>query len=165
MVIDARALKLLLAASALLLGQGCATVTRGTTVAWTVETDPAGAEVTLSSGETCRTPCTLKKRRKDPFEVTLAKPGYAPVRTQVLSTVSGAGAAGMAGNVLVGGIIGIGVDAATGATKDLKPNPLVVRLEPVSAGASADPAQGAATGTGFEADARSGSAAPPPDVD
>ena len=116
MVIDARALKLLLPAAALLLAQGCATVTRGTTVSWTVETDPVGAEVTLSSGETCLTPCTLRKRRKDPFEVTIVKPGYAPVTTQVLSGVSGAGAAGMAGNVLVGGIIGIGVDAATGAS-------------------------------------------------
>ena len=35
----------------------------------------------------------------------------------------------MAGNVLIGGIIGIGVDAATGATQDLKPNPLHVVLE------------------------------------
>jgi hypothetical protein len=34
----------------------------------------------------------------------------------------------MAGNVLFGGIIGAGVDAATGATKGLKPNPLNVKL-------------------------------------
>jgi hypothetical protein len=36
----------------------------------------------------------------------------------------------MAGNVPVGGIIGVGVDAATGATKELKPNPLVIEIEP-----------------------------------
>lgn len=34
----------------------------------------------------------------------------------------------MAGNVLVGGLIGVGVDAASGATKDLRPNPLVLQL-------------------------------------
>jgi hypothetical protein len=34
----------------------------------------------------------------------------------------------MAGNVLIGGLIGIGVDAASGATKELRPNPLVVKL-------------------------------------
>lgn len=35
----------------------------------------------------------------------------------------------MAGNVLIGGLIGVGIDAGTGAMKDLRPNPLVVRLE------------------------------------
>jgi hypothetical protein len=36
---------------------------------------------------------------------------------------------GVAGNVLVGGIIGLGVDAATGASQDLVPNPLKVTLQ------------------------------------
>jgi len=40
-----------------------------------------------------------------------------------------AGAAGVAGNILVGGIIGLGVDAATGASQDLVPNPVEVKLE------------------------------------
>jgi hypothetical protein len=35
----------------------------------------------------------------------------------------------MAGNVLVGGLIGIGVDAYSGAMNDLVPNPLSVKLE------------------------------------
>jgi hypothetical protein len=39
----------------------------------------------------------------------------------------------MAGNVLLGGIIGAGVDVATGAMLDLVPNPLVVKLEAMSA--------------------------------
>ena len=40
----------------------------------------------------------------------------------------GAGTAGMAGNLVVGGIIGMGVDAATGAMNSHVPNPLVVTL-------------------------------------
>jgi hypothetical protein len=121
----------LLAAIAVL-GQGCATVTRGTTQAWTVETDPVGAQITLSSGETCQSPCTLKKRRKHGFGVNIRKPGYESVDTKVVASVSGAGAAGMAGNVIVGGLIGVAVDASTGATKELKPNPLVVKLVPIA---------------------------------
>lgn len=39
------------------------------------------------------------------------------------------GGAALAGNVLVGGIIGLGVDAATGASKELTPNPVRVTLE------------------------------------
>jgi hypothetical protein len=128
-----------LVCAAILTIQGCATVTRGTTEAWTVESDPIGAEVTLSSGETCTTPCTLTKKRKDPFMVTVEKEGFESVQTQIQSQVAGAGAAGMAGNVLIGGIIGIGVDAATGATKELKPNPLVIKMVPLSGGASALP--------------------------
>lgn len=115
-----------------LLGTGCATVTRGTSQSWTVETDPVGADVRLSSGETCKTPCTLKKKRKHAFTVDITKEGYEPVTTGIVSSVSGAGATGMAGNVLVGGLIGIGIDAGTGAAKDLKPNPLVVKMVPTA---------------------------------
>jgi len=107
---------------------GCATITRGSTQSWSVETDPVGADITLSSGEACKSPCTLKKKRKHPFTVDICKNGHERVTTTIDSSVKGAGAAGLAGNVLVGGVIGIGVDAATGASKDLTPNPLVVTL-------------------------------------
>lgn len=112
---------------------GCATITRGTTQAWTVQTEPSGANVQLSTGQQCTTPCTLKLKRKHPFTVTIEKVGYVDVVTEVVSQVAGGGAAGMAGNVIVGGLIGIGVDAASGATKELKPNPLSVTLESAEA--------------------------------
>jgi hypothetical protein len=35
----------------------------------------------------------------------------------------------VAGNVLVGGVIGLGVDMVTGASQDLTPNPVTVVLE------------------------------------
>jgi hypothetical protein len=73
-------------------------------------------------------------KRKNSVVVDITKDGYEPMRVNVLSQVAGAGAAGMAGNVVFGGIIGAGVDAATGATKQLKPNPVVVTLTPNSAG-------------------------------
>ena len=37
----------------------------------------------------------------------------------------------MAGNVIFGGIIGAAVDAASGATKKLVPNPINVQLEKI----------------------------------
>jgi hypothetical protein len=66
--------------------------------------------------------------RKYPLAVHVCKAGYAPVTADIVSAMSGAGGAGMAGNVIVGGSIGVGVDAARGATKDLEPNPLVLQL-------------------------------------
>ncbi|CCV09805.1 conserved hypothetical protein [Mesorhizobium sp. STM 4661] len=47
--------------------------------------------------------------------------------------MSGNGAVGLAGNILVGGLIGVGVDAVTGATLDHFPNPAVITLVPVDA--------------------------------
>lgn len=110
---------------------GCATMTRGSNEAWVVESEPNNALVTLSTGETCNTPCALQRKRKIPFTVTIEKEGFETVRTQVISQVAGAGAAGMAGNIILGGIIGAAVDAGTGATKELKPNPLQVNLIPL----------------------------------
>ncbi len=112
---------------------GCATITRGTTEALVINSAPPGASVRLSSGETCKTPCTLKKKRKEGVVVFIEKDGFEKVEVNVISEIAGAGAAGMAGNVLVGGLIGVGVDAATGATKKLTPNPISVTLEPAAA--------------------------------
>ena len=51
---------------------------------------------------------------------------------QVGTRLASAGAVGFAGNVLVGGIVGMGVDAASGATLEHHPNPVVAVLQPVA---------------------------------
>jgi hypothetical protein len=109
----------------------CATITRGTTEAFVVETIPSGAYVRLSTGQECTsTPCTFARiPRESEFTVEIRKDGYRTVTANVSHQTSGQGGAGMAGNVLVGGIIGLAVDANSGATQDLVPNPLVVHLE------------------------------------
>ena len=107
---------------------GCATVTRGTTEPLAIQSEPDGAKVEISSGQTGVTPCSFELKRKNDYRVYLRKDGFQPVEIQVESRVAGAGATGMAGNVLVGGIIGMGVDAATGATNSLRPNPVHVHL-------------------------------------
>lgn len=124
--------KLVLAALPLAMSVGaCATVTRGMHEAFTVETEPSGAMVETSNGLHCdATPCTFARvERKAEFTVTITKPGYRTWTGTVTHHTAGAGAAGMAGNVLVGGLIGVGVDATSGATQDLTPNPLHVALE------------------------------------
>ncbi|HHH36809.1 MAG TPA: PEGA domain-containing protein, partial [Gammaproteobacteria bacterium] len=73
-----------------LLCTGCATITRGTTEAFVVNSKPSGANVRLSSGEICKTPCVLKKKRKDSFVVFIEKAGYEPVEIQVTNQVAGA---------------------------------------------------------------------------
>jgi hypothetical protein len=112
---------------------GCATLTRGTTEPYTVISDPPGAVVTFSSGETCFTPCTVAKKRKESFNVTIEKMGYLPVDIMVESQTCDEGRVATAGNlVLVGSLVWFGVDQASGATRELTPNPCEIILEPLS---------------------------------
>lgn len=125
-----RAGALLCAATSL---AACATVTRGSNDAWVVNSEPSGAKVETSNGHQCQaTPCAIKMSRKSEFTATLTKPGYKPATVQVSHKTAGAGAAGVAGNVILGGVIGLGVDMYTGASQDLTPNPVTVKLEPVA---------------------------------
>jgi len=112
----------------------CATVTRGVREAWTVNSVPPDAAVTTSNGFSCQaTPCTFKMEHKAEFDVTVSKAGYKAYHGHVTHQVSVGGGVGMAGNVLLGGVIGAGVDVASGAMMELKPNPLNVTLEPDTA--------------------------------
>ncbi len=73
----------------------------------------------------------VAKRNAD-ITVTVTKEGYEPQVIPLTKEIPGAGAAGFAGNLLVGGLVGMGVDAATGAAQDHKPNPVIVTLQPVA---------------------------------
>lgn len=109
----------------------CGSITRGTSEKMAFQTEPPGATMTTTKGYACpATPCSLDVDRSDEFDVTFVKPGYRPEVIPVRTKVVGTGAAGMAGNVLVGGVIGIGVDAATGAAFDHFPNPVTATLVP-----------------------------------
>ena len=68
--------------------------------------------------------------RMSGFTVTVSKPGYIAENVPVKTQVAGNGAAGFAGNVLFGGIVGMGTDAYTGATLEHVPNPVTVSLRP-----------------------------------
>ncbi len=110
---------------------GCATVTRGTTTKFLVDSAPEGAAIRTTNGYTCpATPCTFKMQRKGSFDIGVTKAGYKPYSTHVESKVAGGGAAGFLGNAVVGGVIGAGVDIASGAMNNLYPNPLHVTLLP-----------------------------------
>lgn len=112
----------------------CATVTKGTEDTVTFESTPPGADVSFSevtgriNQAGCITPCTLELNRKYAYSVEFSKEGYETWVQLLEPKLSGDGAAGMAGNVLLGGVIGAAVDASTGAMNDLKPNPMIATL-------------------------------------
>lgn len=148
-------IKLLACTLILLLASGCASITRGTSDALVVNSTPSQAEVKIyrtngsfaekeiknnqvensddpSAGPIVgKTPASFKLARKGEYKVTISKEGYETAEVIVTNKISGAGGAGMAGNVLFGGIIGAGVDASTGAMKDLTPNPIEITLSKI----------------------------------
>ncbi len=108
---------------------GCATVTRGTTEQITISSEPAGAEAKSSSGHACTaTPCTWEVSRKSEFVVSFSKSGYDDMQIPVSTRIAGAGVAGFAGNVIIGGVVGMGVDAVTGSTLEHYPNPVLANM-------------------------------------
>lgn len=68
--------------------------------------------------------------RKSEFTATLRLHGYQDATVTVTNQIAPAGSVAMAGNVLVGGLIGVGVDASSGAMLDITPNPAHVDLRP-----------------------------------
>jgi hypothetical protein len=120
------------AAAVALLLPACATVTRGTKETYIIESTPSAAEVTLSTGETCVTPCKLKLKRKEEFTARFAKAGYQSAEAQVESKFKGGGGVAAAGNVLIGGVIGAVLDGTNGSLMDLTPNPLRIKLIPAA---------------------------------
>ena len=124
-------IKLIAAVAACAFLGACATVTRGSSTNFDVQTTPSGASVRTTNGYSCpATPCSLKMPRKSQFVATVSKPGYKTVEAMIGNRVSTGGGTAAAGNLLLGGIIGGGVDAASGAALDLRPDPLVLVLEP-----------------------------------
>ena len=114
---------------------GCASATRGWDEQISIASTPSGATAKLSgpnNSPSCVTPCVVQVRRSDEITVSFEKEGFEPQVVALTKEIAGTGAAGFAGNILLGGIIGMGVDAATGAALDHKPNPVIVTLQPIA---------------------------------
>jgi hypothetical protein len=130
---------ILVVAFALMLG-ACASVTRGWSNQVQFHSNPPGAELRTSMGHVCLTPCTLQFGRKEEFVATFSKAGYETQQIIVGTRIAPGGAAGFVGNALIGGVIGAGVDVASGAALDHCPNPVTVTLRPAGRGRSGTPA-------------------------
>lgn len=114
---------------------GCASATRGWTEQITITSTPAGAEATVTGPEvptTCVTPCVVQVKRNDDVSASFSKEGYEPQVITLQKEVAAGGAAGFAGNIVAGGLVGMAVDGMSGAAYDHKPNPVIVSLKPIA---------------------------------
>lgn len=98
---------------------GCATIIKGTHQSISVNTTPVdGAKCTLVNSEgtyyvTTPGTVTVDKTKSD-LQITCTKEGYADGHAVGVSHFNGT----TAGNILLGGVIGLGVDAASGADNE-----------------------------------------------
>lgn len=80
----------------------------------------------------CTTPCSVQVNCNDNLTVSFRKDGYEPQIVPLSKEVAGTGAAGFAGNILLGGVIGTAVDGTSGAALDHKPNRVIVTMQPIA---------------------------------
>ena len=107
-------------------GLGCATVVSGGGGNQKVKivSEPPGAEVTVDGQFVGSAPVEVLLERKSAHIVDLAATGYEPARLAVNSKFN----PWVIGNVVFGGLVGVVVDVATGATYHLSPDELTVPL-------------------------------------
>lgn len=110
---------------------GCATIVKGSTQTLTVQTEPDGANCELTrEGQTIGainpTPGTVQiDKNKNDIEITCKKKGY----SNAVVTVSSTFQSWTVGNILLGGLIGIAVDASSGAINEY-PSSVELKLMP-----------------------------------
>ena len=134
-----RLLGLAVSCGLIIFSSGCATITKSSDQAVTVNTRPAGAECTLTREGSMiaainPTPGTISVQKdKDPITVQCNKDGY----LESSGTLASEFEAMTFGNIIFGGLIGVGVDAASGAMNTYPPL-VTITLIPTSFPSVAD---------------------------
>src|SRR5271170_290576 len=106
---------------------GCATIINGTTQPIAITSTPSGAKVIIDGGDsTYTTPASVDLARGQDHILSFSKPGYQEQTFTIRHSMSGV----VAGNILAGGLIGWGVDAADGAQDKLTPETVQITLDP-----------------------------------
>jgi hypothetical protein len=103
----------------------CATIMQGSQQPVAVSSTPAGAAISVDGKEMGTTPTTLLLSRKDSHVVSLLLDGYLPYHMTLEKKTSG----WVWGNIVFGGVVGVVVDASTGAMYRLTPGTVDASME------------------------------------
>jgi hypothetical protein len=103
--------------SLLPVGLACASIVHGSKQDIAFTSTPSDARVTVDNQLVGNTPIVAKLTRKDQHVVRIELEGYSPFETALKRSTSG----WVWGNIVFGGLIGLAVDAGTGAMYKLTP--------------------------------------------
>lgn len=105
---------------------GCATIVSGKTQKLPVNTIPDNAKITVNN-VIQSSPCVLVLDRTVPtYQIKIEKEGYKTVEITLNRSMNG----WILGNILFGGIIGLGVDCMTSSVYEFTPNKIEQTLIP-----------------------------------
>jgi hypothetical protein len=103
---------------------GCATVMNGTTQKIGIASSPSGATVKINDEELGETPLFADLKRNKEHIVTIEMAGYETKDLVINKKVSG----WVWGNIVLGGLIGLAIDAVSGGIYQLTPEQLDAEL-------------------------------------
>ena len=115
----------LIAAAALLITAGCASIVDGSTQTVTVQSLPVGAKVLVDGIEVGVTPLTTSIQRKDGTTLDVKLDGYKDVSMSMVTKLNTT----FWGNIIIGGLPGSTTDSVTGAAREYAPNSYSFTLE------------------------------------
>jgi len=122
----------LIGATSILL-TGCATVMHGTQQDVGFGSVPTSAKITVDNQRSATTPTVMKLSRKDNHVVRIELDGYLPYEATLTRGVSG----WVWGNLVIGGLVGLAVDAISGGLYKLTPEQMTATLSKQSSAADA----------------------------
>jgi len=106
----------------------CATIMQSTTQQVSFNSNPSGATVTINGQQRGTTPVIVDLKRKDAFTVKIELTGYSPYELALTRKISG----WVWGNIVIGGLPGLVIDAATGGMYILTPEQVNAELRQLS---------------------------------
>lgn len=112
---------------------GCATIIHGTRQDVGIASTPSGASVAVNNSPVGKTPVVASLRRKDNHIIRIELDGYLPFETTLTRKASG----WVWGNLALGGLIGLAVDAISGGLYKLTPEQVTAELAKGTIGESA----------------------------
>ena len=111
----------------------CATIINGSKQTIGISSSPSEASVTINGEDFGKTPVNAELARKENQIIKIELEGYLPYETTLTRKVD----AWIAGNILFGGLIGLGIDAISGGMYKLTPQQVQAELLNQTANASA----------------------------
>ncbi len=127
------------AAGAICLLAGCATIVHGTSEKVQIDSSPGGAEVEIDDAQHVTTPAAVELSRKADHKLAFHKAGYQDETEILTSGMSG----WVFGNIVGGGLVGAAIDVSDGAARKLSTDNVDATLKPI-APQSSTPASAAA---------------------
>ena len=112
----------------LVLTSGCATIVGSGPDMVPVDSDPPGARILVNGSQVGRTPATIMLDRQLSGTISIEKQGYESINVQKPKVVNG----WVFGNLCLGGVPGLVVDALTGNIMKYNDTPVMVVLTPVA---------------------------------